>query len=83
MVEQTSEINTKVESGNKDAYSQQEVDAEELKKNPNIFSTTDTVNKNSFVDFRQAYDQKCPPPRYLTKDELLEEKPTDKESIFK
>ena len=60
-----------------------EVNEEELGKNPNVFSKTDACNKHSFVDFRQAYDSKCPPPRYLTREELLENLPVDKESVFK
>ena len=61
----------------------EEINDDELKKNPNIFSKDVTCNQHSFVDFRQAYDAKCPPPRYLTREELLEELPVDKEVIFK
>ena len=64
-------------------HDHEEINDEELKKNPNIFSKDVTCNKHSFVDIRQAYDTKCPPPRYLTREELLVELPIEKEVIFK
>jgi hypothetical protein len=41
------------------------------------------VQKNSFVDYRQAFDIKCPPPRYFTNEELLKPLPTEKSEIMK
>ena len=54
-----------------------------LKHNPYIWSTSKSVAPNSFVDNRQPYDKECPPPIYLTTEELLKELPTSKGDIFK
>ena len=60
-----------------------EVDSKELTENPKIFSLHLSVHKNSFVDYRQPFDLKCPPPKYFSNEELLKPLPTDKSEILK
>jgi hypothetical protein len=55
----------------------------ELYDNPYILSDKIAVGPNSFVDFRQNYDRKCPPPKYFTKEILLTPLPTKKSDILK
>ena len=51
--------------------------------NPYIYSTEVGVGPNSFVDFRQGYSERCPPPKYFTQEILLTPLPTRKEDILK
>ena len=46
-------------------------------------SDTVSVGKHSFIDSRQPYNKRCPPPKYFTEDILLEELPTSKEDILR
>ena len=47
-----------------------------------VYSMEEAVPPYSFVDPRQDYDRKCPPPTYLPYDEVAEELPIEKEDIF-
>lgn len=46
-------------------------DENDLKGNPYIMSTTESVPPFSFVDIKQKYDETCPPPIYLSDKILL------------
>jgi len=41
------------------------------------------VPPNSFVDYRQAYCEKAPPPKYFTEEMLLNPLPVNKEDILR
>jgi len=58
-------------------------DEKELIGNPYIYSDTKSVGPYSFVDFRQSYERKCPPPKYMDEAMLREPLPTSKEDIMK
>lgn len=58
-------------------------DEKELRDNPYIYSQTEPVGPNSFVDYRQPSDKKSPPPKYFDESVLLEPLPTCKEDIMK
>lgn len=49
---------------------------------PVIYSKVESVGPYSFVDVRQDYDPECPPPTYLSYDEVNEKLPIEKEDIF-
>lgn len=49
---------------------------------PLIYSKIESVGPYSFVDERQDYDTDCPPPTYLTYEEVNEKLPIEKEEIF-
>ena len=55
----------------------------ELENNPYILSKTDAVGPFSFVDYRQPYCEKAPPPKYFSNELLLTPLPTRKEDIFR
>jgi hypothetical protein len=58
-------------------------DESDLKGNPYILPTSDSVPPFSFVDIRQKYDETCPPPVYLTEKALLAPLNTKKEEILR
>lgn len=58
-------------------------DEKELRDNPYIYSQSESVGPNSFVDNRQPYDRKSPPPKYLDESQLLESLPTSREEIMR
>ena len=60
-----------------------EVDPNDLDNNPYIYSHTTAVQQFSFVDSRQLFDQKCPPPKYFSDEELTKPLPVEKEEILK
>ena len=41
-------------------------DEKDLTENPRIFSLTQSVNENSFIDDRQDFKREAPPPNYFT-----------------
>lgn len=49
---------------------------------PNIYSNVEAVGPYSFVDCRQDYDPKCPPPTYLPYKDVNAPLPIEKEDIF-
>lgn len=49
---------------------------------PEIYSSVESVGPFSFVDMRQDYEQKCPPPTYLSYDDVNEKLPIEKDDIF-
>lgn len=50
----------------------EEPDDQELNDNTYVLSRAQSVGPNSFVDYRQPYKKKAPPPKYFTEDVLLE-----------
>jgi len=58
-------------------------DVSELENNPYIMSKTDPVGPFSFVDNRQAYCDKSPPPKYFPDELLLTPLPTRKDDILR
>lgn len=49
---------------------------------PYIYSKVESVGPYSFVDVRQDYDPECPPPTYLSYEEVNEKLPIEKDAIF-
>lgn len=60
-----------------------EIDPNDLDNNPYIYSKIESVQKFSFVDYRQSFDNKCPPPKYFTVEDLTKPLPVEKEEILK
>lgn len=60
----------------------EEVDLKDL-DDVYILSKTQAVHKYSFVDSKQAYDEKCPAPKFFTKEDLLKPLPATKDEILK
>ena len=59
-------------------------DDQELNENPFILSQGGvSVPANSFVDSRQPYKKKAPPPKYFSEELLLAELPTRREDILR
>lgn len=61
----------------------EDIDPNDLDNNPYVFSYTTAVQKYSFVDSRQQFDKKCPPPKYFSDEELLKPLPVEKDEILK
>jgi len=51
-------------------------------ENPQVYSEKIPVTPYSFVDDNQKYDKECPPPTYLSEEELGKKLPTSKEELF-
>lgn len=49
---------------------------------PEIYSYVESVPPYSFVDSRQDFEPKCPPPTYLQYDDLYVKLPIEKDDIF-
>lgn len=51
-------------------------------EDPEVYSKVESVGPYSFVDIRQDYDEECPPPTYMKKEEVNEKLPIEKDEIF-
>ncbi len=60
-------------------------DAESIKKNQQILSTTDSVGPLSFCDSRQEYNDLAPPPKYFSDEALgkIFKQPVDYAAIMR
>jgi hypothetical protein len=67
-----------MEARNEDMMREDDPGDDELSANQFILETKQSVPLHSFVDYKQPYIVKCPPPKYMGKEILLKEMPVRK-----